>query len=162
MEMDWWDTTTTVPHSGLAILLLLNLPRLTHNHILNESQLSWNSSQWPKNILHRYTHRGNHSYLYLWVPGYLYVECYSMICGTTYKPHGWDIYHWNSSIWIHNLFCEYEHCQMVQSFFYQFRVFSQGHFYWYILHIMEPPLFYGFVVLRHNISLPHHWWPAPY
>ena len=51
-------------------------------------------------LLHGYTHRGDQRYQYLWVPGSLYVTCYSLICGDTYRSHMWNIY--PSLILIHN------------------------------------------------------------
>ena len=46
MDMAWRSTPSTGPHSEFTIYILLNLSRIPHNHILNESPLSWHSFQY--------------------------------------------------------------------------------------------------------------------
>ena len=106
-----------------------------------------------QSLLHWYTHRGDHRYWSFWVPGSLYAACYSLPCEATYKYHRGGCYHWNRFICIHILFCEYNHWQIVRSFFCHCWVCWQGHLCWIIFHIIFPPRFCGFVLSLHYITL---------
>ena len=74
------------------------------------------SSFWQR-LLHQYTHGRYHCYQYIWIPCSLNFYCYSLVLGSTYKPHRWEINHWNRFIWIHVLFCKYNQWLVVRSLF---------------------------------------------
>ena len=86
---------------GHTYHLLLTLHRPTIQHTPYELPTFWASLQYHKCLPHWYNHRGDHIDQYLWVPVYLYSFCSSLTCGTTYKPHRWNIYLWNRFIYIH-------------------------------------------------------------
>ena len=57
-------------------------------------------------LLYWYTHRGDHSYQYFWVPGSMYVAYSDLILGTIYTTHSSEIYHCYRFICIYTLFCK--------------------------------------------------------